>query len=29
VPVKVNEPTRPGWIKMKTISGSVDLWLVR
>ena len=29
VPVKANEPTRPGWIKMKQISDAVDLWLVR
>ena len=29
VQIKANEPTRPTWIKMKQISDSVDLWLVR
>jgi len=29
VQIKANEPTRPSWIKMKQISDSVDLWLVR
>lgn len=29
VQIKADEPTRPGWIKMKQISDTVDLWLVR
>ena len=29
VQIKADEPTRPGWIKMKQISDAVDLWLVR
>ena len=29
VQIKANEPVRPTWIKMKQISESVDLYLVR
>ena len=29
VPVTANEPVHPHWIKMKQISDSVDMWLVR
>ena len=29
VPVTANEPVHPHWIKMRQISGSVDMWFVR
>ena len=29
VQIKANEPTNPRWIKMKSISDAVDMWMIR